>query len=181
VFRVGEHELGDACALDEFDVVMHLEEAFAAALVAGVPDGGVQHARVPHERRPRVDEPDVLLGDRDGLAVPDDVRPLLEVVRAGVRVAVFDVDGTADGLGVAFLARPDLLVVETDAAGFALFEHRLQRQVDAVGLDLLGSCRFDVRCDERATAVHTRQNPVEPNVACESPPSIAGGWGFQTE
>ena len=69
-----EDELREPGAPLYGELVVDIEEPLAAALVARVPDGRVEHRGVAHERRPREDEPDVTLGDPDPLGVLGDVR-----------------------------------------------------------------------------------------------------------
>ncbi len=122
------------------------QQSLAAALVAGVPDGGVEHAAVAHERRPGVDEADVPLGDVDGFAVSQDVAAGVEDV--GVAV------------GLDFFAVTDSLVVAADPAALGDFEHRVGGQVDAVRLYLVGGSRREMVGDERSGTEHIRHSPA---------------------
>ena len=137
----GQHELGDACPPFESDRVVDLQEPLAFALVAGVPDGRVEHTRVPHQGRSGIEEPDVAVGNRDRLRVLKDVP---------ARIEFEDVAGGVHGFAVA-----NRFSVDPDAAGFDLFEDVAESEVDAVRLYLPVGDRFDVRGDERTGAKHT--------------------------
>ena len=71
--RLRQHELGDSGTGFELDGVVHLQQALAAALVAGVPDGRIQHTGVAKQRRPGVEETDVALRNHHPVGVLDDV------------------------------------------------------------------------------------------------------------
>jgi len=83
----------------------------------------------------------VVLGDADRVGVPDDVAAGVEVVDVGPVLGVHVIIGRRTLAG-GFDCRFDLpalahrLAVGTDPAGFDLFEHRTEPEVDAVGLDL---------------------------------------------
>jgi len=102
--------------------VVDLQQPLPAALVARVPDGRIEHTGVAKQRRPGVEKADVAIGDDHPVAVLDDVAARIERVDA---VLGRDLAALADGLAV-----------QTDTAGFDLFVHRAQRQVDAVWLHL---------------------------------------------
>ena len=148
-----EDELRDAGAGLDLDVVVDRKQALASPLVTRVPDGGVEGTGVPQQRRPRIDEADVVGRHRDGLGVPDHVPAGREVVDPpllGVRGPAGDgVGGPADPVA-------DLLAVAADTSRFPLVVDRLQPQVDPVGLDLFVGRRRDLFGDEGTAPVHTR-------------------------
>jgi len=152
----GEDELCDPGAAFEFDGVVDLEQSLAAPLVAGVPDGRIQHTGVAKQRRPRVEEPDVSLGDRDPLGVPHDVPAGVEAVQAVG--------------GVEFAAVADSLVPALDAPRRRLFVDRPEREVDAVGLDLLRAEAVELCGDELAALEHARGSAAAAKTLPESGP-----------
>jgi len=101
-----EHQLADPGAGLDLDGSVDGEQALAASLVAGVPDGRVKHTAVAHERRPRVDEADVAFRNSNRLAVLGDVPASREDVRVGLRVRI-------DGCPLA-----DVRVVAADPSTF---------------------------------------------------------------
>jgi len=127
VGRLGEDQLGDARPGFELDGVVDFEQPLAPALVAGVPDGRIQHTGVAQQRRPGVEKAHVSLGDDHAVAVLDDVAAPIERVDAVV--------------GLEFAALANRLAVPPDTTGLDLLVHRAQRQVDAVWLDL---CRREL-------------------------------------
>jgi aconitate hydratase len=153
VFGFGEDELGDAGAHFEFDRVVDLQEALTTALVAGVPDGGVEHTRVAHERRPGEDEADVVLGNPQPLAVTEDVATGVEREDP---VVGFESVSVADSLALA-----------SDAPGRGLFEDGLDGQVDAVRLPGVRGDRVDVVGDESTGTEHTCRSTEVPITLAE--------------
>ncbi len=139
----GEHQLCDAGPGLEFDGVVHLEQPLAAPLVAGVPDGGVEHTGVAQQRRAGVDEADVVFGDPDAVTVPEDVAAGVEAVD---RRVVFD--------RLALPPVTDCFALAADPAGFDLLEDGPEREVDAVGLDLLLADAPELVGDELAAPEH---------------------------
>ena len=137
-----QHDLPEARALLDLDGVGDLQQPLALALVAGVPNRGLQRRAVAHQRGSGEDEPDVFLGDPDGLGVPHHVPARIEVEHAIVALG-FDFGAVGDGLAVA-----------TDPPDLVRFEHGFEREIDAVWLDLLLLDRADVVGDERAGAEH---------------------------
>jgi hypothetical protein len=130
----------------------HLEESFTNALVASVPDSGVQGAAVTQERRPGIDETNMVGRDPNRVAVPDHVATWIETVDAPVGADLFPV-GDIGRIGV-------------DPARFRGLKYGSKSEVDPVRLHLLGGdCTavhaVECLCDEAAGSEHIRGSVAE--------------------